>query len=145
VQDQKSQNTSGGTFTAGSWQTRTLNTIVNDSSSLVSIASNHIVLPAGTYEVSAIAPCCGVDRHQARLRDITNSVTLCLGLSYYNSLISAIEKTGNALVIGRFILSGVANVELQHQCQTTRATDGFGLAANFGIEVYASVELHKVA
>src|SRR5437868_3327959 len=42
VIDTKSAGTNGGTFTSGSWQTRTLNSITDDPCSLASLSSNQI-------------------------------------------------------------------------------------------------------
>jgi hypothetical protein len=50
VEDQKSQNTDGGTFTTGAWRTRLLNTIVNDADSIISITYLDFT-SGGTYEV----------------------------------------------------------------------------------------------
>jgi len=45
--------------------------------------------------------------------------------------------------MGRFTLSTTTVLEVQHQCNTTRASNGFGVAANFTTEVYTSVELTR--
>lgn len=48
-----------------------------------------------------------------------------------------------ALVAGRFVLYQEARVEIQHRCQTTRATDGFGFAQSWGTEVFLVGEFWK--
>ena len=50
VEDQKAQNTAGGTFTSGAWRTRDLNTIVSDPNNIISIWKLAYT-DGGTYEV----------------------------------------------------------------------------------------------
>lgn len=52
VEDQKAQNTAGGTFTSGAWRTRDLNTIVSDPDNIISIWKLAYT-SGGTYEVVA--------------------------------------------------------------------------------------------
>lgn len=141
--EEQTQNTDGGTFTSGAWQTRALNQVKTNEITSASLSANVISLPAGTYYAEFIAIGNKVDLHQTRLRDTTNNTTLVTGL---------VAQAGSAIAIGnpshgagRFTLSGTANVELQHQCSTTRATDGFGKAANFTTEVYSSIRIWKVS
>ena len=139
--DEKAQNTSGGTFTSGAWRTRDLNTEKFDTGNHASVTTNQISLAAGTWYVRACAPAYAVDRHQLRLQDITNTATLVTGQSL-------IAGNGNnvsniATLAGRFTIAGTTTIELQHRCETTLATRGFGCEANFGTEVYASIELWK--
>jgi hypothetical protein len=50
IRDEKAQNTAGGTFTSGAWQTRTLNTKTNDAATRASITKLAFT-SGGTYEV----------------------------------------------------------------------------------------------
>lgn len=144
VQDQKAANTAGGTFTSGSWQTRDLNTVVTNTITGASLASNQITLPAGTYHIFASAPAHAVYAHKAKLYDITNSADLIIGTSEYTHNTS--PKMTRSFVQGRFTLAAETVVELQHRCGTTIATAGFGTACNFAVvEVYSDVEIQKVA
>jgi hypothetical protein len=52
VEDQKPQNTAGGTFTNGAWRTRDLNTIVSDTDNIISIYYLDFT-SGGTYEIMA--------------------------------------------------------------------------------------------
>lgn len=142
IEDQKAQNTAGGTFTAGDWRTRTLNTEIADSGSHAGLSSNQITLDAGTYVVQISAPAFRVALHQARLRDITNGVTLLTGTSEVNASGSAAAST-KSIIRGEITLAGATVLEVQHQCSVTRNTDGFGLPANFTTEVYTVVEFWK--
>ena len=48
--------------------------------------------------------------------------------------------------MGRFVIADTKTFEVQNYCQTTRNTDGFGIAANLdAVEVYTICEFRKVA
>lgn len=144
VQDQKSATTDGGTFTSGAWQTRVLNTSLTNEITGASLATNQITLPAGTYYIESSAPAYQVNSHKSKLYDTTNTADVLIGTA---------ERTGNgdqvmsrSYVRGRFTLTGEVDLEIQHQCETTNATDGFGLAAGFSvIEVYTDVRIWRIS
>jgi hypothetical protein len=144
-QDQKAQNTAGGTFTSGAWRTRTLNTEVADTGGYGTLASNQITLTAGTYLISASAPAYLISaRHQTRLQNVTAGTTLLIGTSVYAPTISANTVMTRSEIHGVFTVAAGQALEIQHICQATEATDGFGAAANFTTEVYTVVELWKI-
>ncbi len=143
IQDQKAQNTVGGSFTSGAWRTRVLNTTVSDTASISSLASNQVTLPAGTYRVFAQAPAYQVNGHQTRLQNITASTTLVTGTSQQSG--GAQNNTTTSIVAGIFTLGVSSALEVQHQCATTNGTNGFGVAANFTTEVYTVAEFWRLA
>lgn len=144
VEDQKTVNTAGGGFTSGSYQTRTLNTEVTDTNDDCSLSSNQITLQAGTYDCFITCPAVFVDSHKARLRNVTDSSTVLVGTSEYCDHTSGVAQT-NSIIRGRFTISGSKALEVQHQAQTTRNTNGFGVAANLTeIEVYTVAEFWRV-
>lgn len=142
LQDQKAQNTSGGTFTSGAWRTRDLNTEVSDVGGLCSLASNQFTLSAGTYVISAYIPTHRTDRNQARLYNVTDAAVVLIGTSNYAS--GGDNVNSPAFVRGVFTIGSGKALEIQHQCATTVATYGFGVEANFATEVYTVVELWKI-
>jgi hypothetical protein len=143
LQDQKAQNTEGGTFTSGAWRTRDLNTEVTDTGGNCSLSSNQFTLAAGTYEIWAAVPGFNVYRHQARLQNVTAGTTLLTGSS---ETAGATDTTvTRSFVVGRFTVAGSQALEIQHQCQQTMATQGFGVANNFTTEVFTTVVLRRVA
>jgi hypothetical protein len=143
VEDQQSSGTAGGTATSGAWQTRTLNTLVRNLGTLGSLATNQITLPAGTYYVAFSAPAVVVNQHQTRLQNITDTATPIIGTTEFaSSLNNTLTRSHGS---GVFTIAGTKVFELQHRVTTTRATDGFGVAGSFGTEVYARVEITKVA
>jgi len=141
LEDQKAQNTAGGTFTQGAWQTRTLNTEVVDTHNLCTLSANQFTLPAGTYRLEAKVPAYAVGHHQARLRDITNGATLKTGTSEFAYRPNFAQTS--SVINARFTLAGSTVLEIQHECEVTGATDGFGQADNFGTEVYTTVKIYK--
>lgn len=143
LRDEKAQNTEGGTFTSGAWRTRTLNTEVSDTDGICNLAANQISLAAGTYIFRIRCPGCQVDRHQARLQNVTDATTVMVGGSHFNE--SARATNGSVFVVGKAVIPDGKLLEVQHRCQTTFATSGFGFACNFTTEVYAEAEFWKVA
>jgi hypothetical protein len=143
--DQKAEATVGGTFTSGAWQTRDLNTIQWDDESLIaSLASNRITLVAGTYETRIHAPMYSVSRARLRLQNITDATTVLVGSSGPH----AYGPTNGAaynLIFGRFTIAAGKALEIQHVCQVTANTYGFGVPigdvfAGVGVEVYTEAE-----
>jgi hypothetical protein len=145
IEDQKSQNTAGGTATSGSWATRTLNTLVRNNGTLASLSSNQFTLPAGSYYISWSAPAYYCNYHQTRLQNITDTTTAGVGTSAHSG--NAVADTATTRSCGAAVVTLAASkaFEIQHQVTVTRATDGFGVAANFTTEVYGRVEITKVA
>lgn len=146
LQDQKAANTNGGTFTSGSWQTRVLNTEVFDVGSIVSIAANQFTLAAGTYFISGWAEAYGVDNHQTKIANITDTSDAIIGSGEWSNLDASHTASNKSFVVGRVTIAGAKVFELQHRCATTNANLGLGIPGNFGVvEVYSSVELYKEA
>lgn len=143
IQDQKSASTGGGTFTSGAWRTRDLQTIVSDSGSHASLSSNQITLAAGTYRFAAKVPAAYVQRHQARLYNITDSAVLAIGTTESTDNGTGTLTTTSSMIFGRFTIGASKALEVQHQCGVTRANEGFGNFGSFGTEVYTSIEFWK--
>lgn len=143
LQEQQTSGTTGGTFTSGAWRTRTLNTEVADAGNHCTLSSNQFTLDAGDYECWAFAPAFAVDRHQARIQNTTDATTLLLGPSELSN--NTGSGGGIVPVVGIFTVGASKALELQHRCQTTLATNGFGTAHSWGTEVYSTVFLRKVA
>lgn len=144
VADQKAANVAGGTFTSGAWQTRVLNTVLDDPDSIVSIGSNRFTLQPGMYEIEASAPAYQVDRHMLRLQDITAGTTVSEGQS---NDVGAAQTMVYARLVKVVTIGAATTFEIQHRCSTTKTTDGFGRAANVGNtnEQYATVKIRPLA
>ncbi len=140
--DQKTAGTAGGGTTAGSFQTRTLNIMLNSAGVEVSLAANDITVSAGTwmFEVTAPAYACGA--HKAALQSVTIGGPVLFGSS---EIAPAGTQTRSTLT---YINTHVANhvYRVVHQTQNTVATNGFGFPSSFGVsESYTEVTVTKLA
>lgn len=142
IADQKAASTVGGGATSGSWQTRDLNTEIHDPDSIVSISSNQFTLGAGEYLIQFSAPAFKVNTHQTRLYNATSASVVALGKSAYGADGRDIQQdsTGSGYVS----LTANATFEIQHQVQTTKATNGFGNSVSWGNNIYTLVTIFKV-
>lgn len=156
VTNTQTQNTAGGATTSGSWLALILNTKDADTASIASLctgnatpvatctAANQIVLPAGTYKISAYVPIgssstVSGSSSQVRLFNVTGSAVLINGRSTY-----AYAGDPTDIITGQFTLASTVAVDIQYQTQNSQATNGQGVPANFGVEVYATVEITKI-
>lgn len=141
VSDQKTQGSNGGTFTAGAWRQRDLNTEI-DPDGIISVSANAVtVAESGKYYIRASAPAYGVNRHQCRL--MKGGAFLAQGTSEYclvNSSNRAVVTWAGNLLTGDIIT-------LEHKCGVTFANYGFGVGDNvdsnsdFGVEVFSVMEI----
>jgi hypothetical protein len=110
-------------------------------------------LGAGNYLVKWSAPAVQVDRHQTRFFDHSgvgaalgtgtseNAETTMTGYPAEDNKIS-----NRSIGMIRLTPSGDTPYSIEHYCTVTNATDGFGIAANFGRpETYTIVEIYKEA
>lgn len=136
-------NIDGGTFTSGSWQARLINTNVHDTKGLVlelDGTTGIFKIAAGKYRVRAEAPAFDVNRHRARLRNITDG-----GASYGTSEFTGDNGQSSSVVIDEFELENDTQFILESRCQTTKATTGKGNASNFDTtEIYEFVEFMEI-
>lgn len=146
-QDRKTLNTNGGTFTQGAWRTRDITTEVSDPQNLATLSSNQLtVASAGNYLLWCVLCADQVATHRSRvIRNPSSPVVLFESVNAYTSTTSGVAEVPSILV-GRFNLPSANEVlEIQHYCGSTRATNGFGGAFNFGDhEVYLSLMLAKL-
>jgi len=140
VSDEKAANTAGGTFTSGAWQTRSLNIIGSQVDVKASLTANQLLLEAGVYLCRIVCPAYAVNRHKARLRNMSDGADLLLGTSEF----SGTAAQTSSMIVGRIDLPTQKVIEVQHRCETTVATSGFGRESNFSVtEVYAVAEFWK--
>ena len=143
IRDEKSVGTWSGGFTSGAWRTRTLNTIVVNTGSLATlVGTTGFNLPAGTYRFRASAPGFDVGRHQARLF-VTEGTQYFAGTSEFSVYLTPTGASNKSIVSGRFTIAGTSLIQLQHQCDITNSSNGYGVNANFSTEVYSEIELWK--
>ena len=133
-----------GTFTAGAWQTREINTEVVDTDNIVTLSSNQFTLQAGTYQIKFGACAYRVNRHITRLRQISPSeATIAAGSSQYSWSSGADLSWSRGFA--RFTISQATAYEIQHYCQTTQSSNGFGFQMTYSTSDYVQVEIYKEA
>ena len=141
LDDSKATTTDGGTFTSGVWQKRTV-TEESDVGGHVTISSSVIVLDAGTYQCQIRCPANRVGAHSSRLRNTTGGSTVLVGTAEFGNTTDT--QVSNTYIAGIFSIAGSQNLEIQHKCQTTRSSNGFGRASSMGeAEIYTIVEFWK--
>jgi hypothetical protein len=141
--DQQSLGTDGGTFTAGAWRTRDLNTELIDPDGIVSISSNQFTLgSAGTYFFEWGAPGYRCNGHLSQLYDVTGSASVAVGFN-------AFSDSGNdgdtcwAIGWARDTITGSNTYEIQHQCSNSENTYGLGRSFDLDVERYTYVRIFK--
>lgn len=144
LRDEKASGTAGGTATSGAFSTRTLNTLDDPTGLVTSLTSNQFTLAAGTYYLEAQAPAYGVNNHQTKIRNITDSTDALIGTG--SSVGSGnVIPVGNSFVSGTVTIASAKVFELQHRVSGSFATAGLGQAMSFGVnEVFAQVKITKI-
>ncbi len=142
-EDRKPSATQGGTAVGNSWNTRDLNTVATNLDG-VSLDSNQITLPPGTYRVLATAPNYRADVHRLRLYNLsTNNVALD-GQSAFNE--SGTNNSTIATAAGVISIGSESTFELQHFIQTSWGSNDMGVASGItGLdEIYSQVYITKL-
>ena len=142
VGDVKGATTDGGTFSAGAFRTRDLNTEFADPHGIVSVSSNRFHLGAGSYMIVAAAPCYNTYRHVALVHDVNANNTAIMGQTSFNA-----NGMSVSWCIGRVSPSGSRSYEIRHRCDNGRTSIGFGIAHDYGgyNAVYTIVQIFKEA
>ena len=145
ARDEKAVGTDGGS-SVGGVQTRTLNTVANNTLSGASLSTNQITLPAGTYRVVAKAQAFRTLRTKIYLYNVTDSTLELSGISSYSDTSEGVAIMPS--LSGVFTIAGAKVFELRHYTAAARADVGLGVGTNFsasGLECYAEIEIFKVA
>lgn len=141
LHDSKASTTNGGTFTSGAWRKRDI-TEDQDEGNNVSVASSVITLEAGTYDCFIRCPAFSVNTHKGRLRNTSDGEDTIIGSNAY-----AFSSSGSSdsVIQGRFTITAQKNFEIQHQCATTKTTNGMGVpfTASGNNEIYTVAEFWK--
>ena len=142
LSDAKSQGVAGGTFTAGAWQIRDLNT-ETDPAKICLLSGNTFQLPQGRYFMRGRMPAYAVAQHQARLWNITLNAAALIGTSEYAG--AAGNSASHSWVRGIVEIKAVTTFRLEHRCLATKTGDGLGVPMNVGTEVYSQLEIWGLA
>lgn len=143
VQHQENTTVEGGSTSTGVYNIRPLNTVLTNTITGASLASNQITLAAGTYFIDAAVS--GNSGRQQKLllwNDSDSSFAVIGQVSYSNS--TALTDC-SVVMRGRFTIAAEKTFELQHYTTTGRASTGMGLATDDGTtEVYADVLIWEI-
>jgi len=140
--DEKSVGTASGGFSNGAWRDRTINTIKLNTIAGASLSSDIITLPAGSYKIMASAPAYVVDGHQIKLYNNSDSSDALIGSS--ESAGAGNNLTTRSFIVGFLTIASEKGFKLQHRCQSSRSTDGFGNETGFAAEVYSQIAIEKI-
>lgn len=141
LRDLKPQGTAAGAFNFDAWRTRDLTEQQADTADICALAANEFTLPAGSYRCLIRCPANRVDLHQTRLYDVTAAAVLLVGASAY-ARVGSYDQS-NSVIAGRFTLAATHTLQVQHHCQTSRASDGFGKPCDFTDEIYTTAEFWR--
>ena len=149
IQDQKPQDTHGGTFTSGAWQTRDLNTVLTNTISGASLAANQITLPAGKYYVEASAPFMITQYApgivQARIYNFTDTSVVFLSAPSYGNLPATSSFVSHSSEMsGSFMLSATKQLQIEHRCGSTVSNNGFGFRSDYDIGIYSDIRIWRI-
>lgn len=145
IADQKAANTAGGTPTATTWTTRTLNTEVSDPDGIVAIATNRFTPIAGVYNVKIYAPMVGSGNPtgaRIRLRNVTAGTVLKTSSNFSGNANGGIPAT----LEHSFVANGTDAFDVQYYITSALATNGLGFPINEGavVETYTTIDLELV-
>ena len=132
ISDEKSSGTDGGTFVAGSWQIRDLNTLAQNSS-FASLSNNEFTLGAGSYIMFFESPAYNVNAHQIRLYNVTDGSVLANGTNSYASSSCTYSKLYQYVV-----LTTTKTFRVEHRCSASKVDNGYGIAGGWGPEIYTN-------
>jgi hypothetical protein len=144
VQDQKASGTNGGSSLAATQQ-RTLNTVVSNTISGASLATNQITLPAGTYRVNGYSLNASGVFAQTWLRNVTDASIVALGGSCAGYNVNIYPSMPSSFT-GRFTIAATKVFDVQHFSSAAIASIGLGRAVTSGnVEIFSSIEIYKEA
>ena len=147
IEDQKAQNTAGGTSATTTWSKRDINTEVVDANSIVQIAvttANTFTVIAGTWDLFIESPFLGSATANTSVRiRLWNTTTGQEIVRTPNRYISGALDGDTAQLRYQLTSNGTDEYEVQYYSTSGRATNGLGLAINeaSAVERYTRVTI----
>jgi len=134
----------GGSLTAGSWVTRTLNTKLYDPDGIVSLSNNQFTLGAGRYRIRAKVLFDGTDASQARLYNVTDGAVQQneVGVNIYGTTVRAYYTSAFSEFDEIIKLTATKTFVLQSAVTTTNSL-GCGIAAAWA-NIFTQVWITKL-
>jgi len=142
--DERANGQNAGTST-NTYSTRNLTTTRINNIAGCSLSSNIVTLGAGTYYIEASAPAFNSNGHKIRIRNVTDSTTIAIGSSSYNSAGGNNQTESKAY--GYVTLTGNKDISIEHVVNNAVATNGFGAGGAVGgdAEVFAQLFILQIA
>jgi hypothetical protein len=143
VQHQEASGVNGGDLSDGD-NDRTINTILVDEIGISGVSSPEIQgVPSGVYYIEADVSVFKVALNRLRLRDVTGSTDLVLGLNTRGE--GSTNFNSDAKLSGRFTLSQTSNLKIINYATSTPQNNGQGYNVGDGnTEVYLDCKIWKV-
>jgi hypothetical protein len=139
IEEQQTNGVNPSFYPSGSFQTRTLNTIITNTITGASLTANQFTLPIGVYRINAFCPNYG-SYTKCTLYNITNSVNSIIGQSGYGNLTSV----ANILINGIITVTANNTFVIQQYWSSANSQMG-GVPASSGlVEVYTHIEITKL-
>lgn len=156
IKDVKAVGTNGGTFFEDVWVPRFLNDIDTSITGCVTLTTgtnssygttgdigtenpSSFTLEPGTYFLSSFIPAYNVRNHQTRLYNNTTSQVVVYGSSEYSH-----KATTISIIHHQFQLTSSTEFYLQHKCEKTEISDGFGRSSGHADEIFSRVIIFKI-
>jgi hypothetical protein len=146
--DEQTSGTDGGTATGSAWTVLPINTIYDNPDSLaVSIATNAITLPAGSYYMRYTS-LFYFARTDIRIRLYNNTdaavqtntgANAMYSLSGYNQS----QQNYSVSMCGAFTLASAKALQFEYYVGSGKTTVGLGLASSNEVELYRTAEFWK--
>ena len=109
-----------------------------------SVVNNFVILPPGTYEVSASATQNRAGRSRLKLWNTTANELTVAGMVGFSRETFTSGTVRNTL-FGRFTITVTSSFGLRHHVDTAHAGNGLGVAVNDGAgEIYAQIDIRKL-
>jgi hypothetical protein len=115
--------TDGGTFSAGAWQKRDLNTLI-DENGMVFLDNNQFTLIPGKYIITWQSQAHQVDQHQTRLYNFTGSSTQETGTRASAGSGSSGNSSSHGVTYVE--IASPTTYQVEHRCGSGKGTNGFG-------------------
>ena len=147
IKDVKSSGTNGGSSSATTWHTRTLNTLDDPNGIVTSLASNQFTLAAGTYTIEVNATAGGsVNGTMSALYNTTDASYDIYGDSIYWGWGGTYNSSTKVPLINTFTITSAKTFEIRHYTEAAQVNIGLGTASGIaGVsETYTTVKITKV-
>lgn len=144
--DVKSSGTAGGSSVATTWTNRDLNTTVDPTGIIKSLATNQFILDAGTYEINTRQPLCSSASGAVaggRLRNITDGITVDSQQDYMDTTNGTNVWVETATV---FTITSTKTFAVQYYTGNAATTYGLGQnsPATPEANIFTRVKINKI-